>query len=223
MPIAFDTATNGGSSVFVASDTWSHTCTGSDRALVVGVTQAFSPIAVSTVTYAGVAMTLVRTDTQGANMRTDLYVLANPASGANNVIVTMAASAYFIGTAVSLTGVHQTTPTDTHNGANGSSSGTTSISLTTVTDQAWIVDCIATDDNSITANAGQTQRMNLASTGGVGGASSKGPVTPAGATTVGWAVTSGNVYASSAVALRPAASGGGGSTTSFSTALLMGV
>lgn len=132
--IAFDTSTtaftHSGSSL-----TWSHTCTGTDRFLVVFV-MCSSSKSISSVTYNGVAMTAH--PSSGGGQRIIPYVLANPASGANNIVVTMTSTTYIYPVASSYTGVDQTNPVDTSNQTSQSASSTTS-NFTTTVDNCWAV------------------------------------------------------------------------------------
>ena len=92
---------------------------GANRYLLVGVAN-ITASSVSSMTYAGAAMTLVGV-TEANNYRAEFWGLKNPTSGANNLVIN------FIGTsadAVSIsswTGVDQTTPTGTYTAASGSS------------------------------------------------------------------------------------------------------
>lgn len=66
---------------------------GSNRALFVGCALRHVATTISA-TYAGVSMTVVRSDpASGANITTWLFKLANPATGANNVVVTQTGTA----------------------------------------------------------------------------------------------------------------------------------
>ena len=99
--------------------TWSHTCTGSDRVLLVGVvlSPTGSDAAINTtVTYNGVAMTSVAGEVHtnaGTAGYAELFYLVAPATGANTVSVTIVGA----GTeglecgSVSFTGVDQATAT----------------------------------------------------------------------------------------------------------------
>lgn len=91
----------------VTSISWSHTCTGTDRALFVGMSHSGT---ITGVTYNGVAMTLVNEAVPGDGAyKAAWWKLSNPASGANTVVVSFSASATGEGGAFSVTGAHQTT------------------------------------------------------------------------------------------------------------------
>lgn len=79
--------------------TYSHTCSGSDRLLFVSV-QIYNAtlVTVSAVTYNGVAMSKAAGITaayEGATQDGEIWYLKNPASGANNVVVTLSGIAAF--------------------------------------------------------------------------------------------------------------------------------
>src|SRR5262245_53884091 len=106
-------------STTATSQTWSHTCTGTDLYLKVGVSIDGSTT-VSSVTYNGVSLTQLGVADDGtANTRSEVWRLVAPATGAHNVVVTLAAAAKFHCAASSYTGVHQTTPTGTVATATG--------------------------------------------------------------------------------------------------------
>ena len=115
--------------------------------------------------------------------------------------------------AISLTGVDQTAPVDAQNGATGTSV-TPSVTVTTVTDGAWVVDALAfrsTGAGTPTGNpgAGQTQRWSQYNEGGGtatnirGKGSTEGPKTPSGAVVMDWALSASVDWAISGIAVRP--------------------
>lgn len=162
MAIAFDAATDGGNNSGITDSlTFSHTCTGTDLVLWVGLSGDVSAGAddISSVTYAGAALSLVG-KVQGTSSRwVYLYVKTNPATGANDVVITAGSSHYLIGVACSYTGAHITQPDGTP--VTGSNVSDTSLSLqvTTTVDNAWAV-MVGHADNGITgAGTATTQRV----------------------------------------------------------------
>ncbi len=111
MAIAFDAVSkwnNGAAS----SITFAHTCTGSDRLLRVDVTNPFTDI-LTGVTYAGVSMTqLWKIRSSANNWWCYTFILINPASGTNNIVVTASASATLDAWGISYTWCDQTTQPD---------------------------------------------------------------------------------------------------------------
>lgn len=175
MAIAFDAVTNGGISNPVTSKTWSHTCSGSDRFLIVG-TQAGASI--TGVTYNGVAMTLI--DTQGL---TKMWYLIAPATGSNSIVATAASSTYIMTGSVSYTGVNQSSPIDAT--VKGTDSGVAvDETLTTIADNCWTVMTTHHDGYAFfTPDAGTTTRV-FTSGLGLTMVDSNAPKTPAGSTTL---------------------------------------
>ncbi len=141
--------TNGG------SYTWSHTCTGTDRHLLVGI-QTSNAGAITGVTYSGTAMTEV--DSYTSSLRAPfsdarLFALAAPASGSNTVSVQFNAvgNIYIYTAAGSYVGVDQTTPNPHKNKAQGTSNTSLSVSVDTSgspsTDNCWVAGVLHTDGN----------------------------------------------------------------------------
>ena len=89
----------------------------------------------SGVTYAGTALTLIGSQNNGTSVRVELWQLVAPATGANNVVVTLSAAAKAACGAISLTGVDQTNPVDASNFA-ASTSANPSVNVTTATNDA---------------------------------------------------------------------------------------
>jgi hypothetical protein len=184
---------------------------GTNRLLFVGVSiSKYQVSGVSGVTYAGVAMTKIRSDDylyQGTPYKTQssIWRLVAPSTGANNVVVTLNGShdALRAG-AISLTGIDQTSPVDAHNGAYGSSD-TPSVSVTAVADNAWVLDTLAEEYPNVvlTPQSGQTARWQAIQYTAAGSGSHIGPKTPPGSQTMSWG-TYGTYWAISAASLKPA-------------------
>lgn len=164
----------------VTSITFSHTRSGSNGGITVGVVSAYP---VSSVTYAGVNLTKVVEVQNAANARyTSMWYLANPASGANNVVVTISSSGYIAAGAISFTGVSQTAMLDGYNSAN-SETNVSSISCNVTTSYAnsFLVD-VFRGAESPSPNSGQTQRYTQ--NGEIWGSTK--PTTTAGVYSMGW-------------------------------------
>ena len=106
--IEYDNATSG-NALGKSTLSWSHTCSGSNRILLVGVADySTSP---SSVTYGGNNLTLI---TSIYNSTTWWYLI-NPPTGSKTITITFSSSENFIaGIAVSYKGVTQTNPIDTY-------------------------------------------------------------------------------------------------------------
>lgn len=160
MAIAFDAKTAATTNV-LTSLTYSHTCTGSDRILFVTATGNQGPTATMSATYNGVSMTAIgpSIDSIGTGVPTYVWYLVNPASGANNVVVT--SSVIGISTsAISYTGVAQTSPIDVSNTtAYNTTSTSYSKSVTTTTNNCWLLATVrCASGQAMTAGANTTLR-----------------------------------------------------------------
>ena len=188
MAIAFDATANGavnpGTSV-----TFSHTCTGSNLILLLGISYYQSTTDdITAVTYNTVAMTRIITVTNSTSPTqiSFLYYLLNPATGANDVVVSKTSSVDTRIVSASYTGAKQSGQAD----ASGSATATaTSISksVTTIDDNCWMIS-FAMMDNPISASTGTTARNTNTTYAGLG--DSNGVITPAGAYSMAWSAGS---------------------------------
>lgn len=204
MALDIDASASGTNDGVSATLTYSHTCSGSNRAILVGVAIFFDQ-EVSSVTYAGVGMTLVGSSinvTSGG--ATYLYKLSNPASGANDVVVTLPAGARINAGSVSFNGAHQTTASLTGTVATANSNSST---ITVNVDSAIgeiVIDAVAFETFvAATAGVGQTERWSQV----VNFPSSKGS-TEAGAAsvTMSWGLDGAAEWATVAVSVKPLSS-----------------
>lgn len=197
MPIAHDLTTQATANS-VTSLTFSHTVSGADRLLIVGVQTNGSNV--TGVTYAGVAMTAVGQLTSGG-VRVEMFRLIAPATGANSVVVSVAATTDIGAAASSYTGAHQTTPLGAAATASGTGTEPTVNVVAAVDD--LVIDATGMVNAVLTAGPGQTQRANY-STGVdlLTGVMSTEP----GAATVTMSWTGGtNDWAAIGVAMKPVA------------------
>jgi Tfp pilus assembly protein PilX len=139
-------ASSGSQCTFVGAPrncNWSHTVSGRNLVLIVGVSIT-GTTPVTSVTYNGKLMTAVGVgqNSQANERRVEIWRLATPDLGNHTVSVTMSANCSIVAGAVSLTGVDQTTPIDASNfaKAGGAGNNAPTVSITTVTNNAWIVD-----------------------------------------------------------------------------------
>jgi hypothetical protein len=167
MAIARDLAVTGGA-VVATSITYSHTVTGSNTLLCVSYQASLTGDQVTGITYAGVAMSRVATAL--ANTRyTGLFQLAGASTGANNVIVSGSSSDYLEPNSGSYTGVSQSgqpeqTDTDNNGAATVSSGASLNITVTTTTDQCWLIMGAWSFQDNITAGA-NTSRFQAVNSG----------------------------------------------------------
>jgi hypothetical protein len=203
--IAFDAASSAQAGS-ASSLSWSHSCSGSDRLLVVGTNSgdlSAGDRPVTSITYNGANLTKIRSDDAG-NIRTELWYLVVPASGSHTIQVTFSGNNINVQAgAVSLTGVDQSSPLDANNGATGSSPSP-SVSITTVADNAWVIDSLMVENTpSITVGAGQTSRWSEDNANSRGRGSTEGPRTPAGSVTMSWSLGSSQPWRISAASFTP--------------------
>lgn len=159
MAIAYDSSAQG-SGGSVTSITFSHTCSGSDRMLVVFV-RSYQNDRVTGVTYNGVAMTQVnkRQDNAGNNCYTYLYYLLAPATGANNVVVSAspAPNIQLAACSASYTGVKQSGQPDS-SAMQSSTASTMTVSTTVVASGCWLVGG-SSNFRATSAGTGTTNRQ----------------------------------------------------------------
>jgi hypothetical protein len=124
MAVAFDAASTSGDLSNLTTKSWSHTCSGVDRALYVIICgyDAESNLSGVTVTYNGVSMTKLGGNQDTDNNNTLIYELVNPPTGSNTVQISGIPASYVQAgaCAVSYVGVDQSDPTPgaVVNGAN---------------------------------------------------------------------------------------------------------
>lgn len=201
--LAIDSASSAGCGS-CTSLSWSHTVSGSDTVLVIGISgYDTTPDVVTGVTYNGVAMTLIPSSsgTNGGHT-VAFYGLIAPTTGTNTVVVSASGTMTDLGAgAVSFTGAHQTTPFGTANTATGTSTAP-SVNVSSAADEI-VVDTLSIIHNgTLTVGAGQTQQWQAI--GGFGfikyaGSTETGSAT----TTMSWANSTSQAWAISAVPVKP--------------------
>lgn len=212
MPPVFSSAGgahNGGES----SLTWSHTVADeADRILLVGTMAQHNDVTdhVNSVTYNGVALTLLLRRTQGAfTQEGDLWYLISPDVGTHDVVATHdVTTSDFAGVSVGYRNVHQTNPFG-NTGTTGGSADPMTQDIAS-SSAALVVDVLAfTVTNGVTAGGGQTQRGQQVegTLWGVAMSDEAGAAT----VTMSWSPVGTTLYWNSLVAelLSPAAASGG--------------
>lgn len=154
-PIARD-ALSSSYGTTATSVTYSHTCSGSNRILVVSILGTNAWDTVTGVTYAWVAMTRVARTTLALTESDYLYYLVAPSTWANNIIVTASISQTFYCDSVSYVNVKQTgQPNGSAVGGVGGWVGALATSVTTTVNDCWLVGFLRSQ-GSQTPNAGTT-------------------------------------------------------------------
>lgn len=146
--LAIDATSNSNITAGNATLTQAHTCASTSLNTVLTIWVADQGEGnLTTVEYAGVAMTLIDSFSFGASgdMKISAYYLIAPTAGTNNIVVTRSNTAFNMEVfGVSLTGAHQTTPIDVSDKSSAVSDQTLS-AVTTVNYGRPIV--IVFDDN----------------------------------------------------------------------------
>lgn len=132
MAIALD-STSSGTATVGTTVTIAHTCTGSNRVLVV-VVGGTDGITTPSVTYNAVSMTLVVSKNASA-MSSFTFVLVGPSTGTNNIVITKGSGDEIGGMGISFTGAGGTSATNSSDGT----STTASLTVTTATTGAGYV------------------------------------------------------------------------------------
>ena len=190
----------------VTSLTISHTCSGANRVLRTGVSWAGFAITVTGVTYAGAALSSIGSRVD-ADDNTGIHIWRRiaPATGANDVVITMSASCTDIVCGnISFTGADQTTPDGAFNSAIGNST-TPSVVITSATGEI-VMDTLDYAEVGAAPGAGQTEQWDSSTGAAINGAGS----TEAGAAsvTMSWTITSAG-WVTGGAAVKPVAAGGG--------------
>jgi hypothetical protein len=149
--VAFDAAASGTAIPSGTTQTWNHTITGTNTALVVCID---TDTATTGVTYNGVAMTQFASHKDGASVAfAQGYVLPGAANGTHAIVVTYSASVGIANAkSMSFVNVNQTTPTRTAVSTDdgGSGSGTISGTVASATTGDAVVACDQVFGGSLT-------------------------------------------------------------------------
>ena len=207
MPVAFDAQSSGG----IGNSntlTIAHTCSGTERVLLVGVewNKATSvPTTISSITYNGIALTPGPSAKNANDEAAAIWYLINPATGANSLIITFSGNCAFQFGGLSYTGVNQTSPISQSSTATGTST-TPSVALTAVAGGYMADSLNALGNLTLTPDASQTQRWNQ--NRAVGGSRFQGAASDKanpGSYSMKWTASSSSNWVIAAVALQPPA------------------
>lgn len=192
----------------ISGDTWTHTVSGDNRILIVGVSinQSNQKESVSSITFNGRGLTSIGAAVRNNDLQTELWYLLAPETGTYNILVTLTRAARFVAGAISLNGVDQNTPLGTFAGTSGN--GNTPSVTVSSEEGGLVVDMMgfATSSYTATAGAGQTQQWAEVTTNGTASNNVRGySSTEAGAAsvTMSWTISTGTKWAISAVPVIP--------------------
>lgn len=159
MAINFDASSSGHYAAGNPTETQAHTCTGTSLLLAV-VVLGNTPLNASGVTYNGVAMSQVVTPSS-SNSDASIWVLLNPATGANNIVVTKAS-----GEPVGIFGTSFTGATGYGATAKADGSSTTpSATVNTSRDAGYVISgCVVQNDAAATYGGSGTELASNSAT-----------------------------------------------------------
>ena len=199
MAIAFDAVVSN-TSTTATSLTYSHTCTGSNSILFVAHLSNTGDFSTG-VTYAGVSMVQISKKQVGATSAwTYLYALFAPATGANNVVISVSTSTLIYGTSVSYTGVTQSNTMDASATSSISAAALNlSTNLTTIANNCWTA-CYSFNNTNIWVSNSDTIRGTNA---GSNFFDTNSLITPAGSKTMTQTVTGSGSSTSHMVSFSP--------------------
>lgn len=216
MAIAFDTASPTASYSLGTSVTFSHTTTGSDRAILVAGYAAPGVNDWTGVTYNGVSLTQIKATLCPTDRYSYLYLLAGAtvASGANNVVATRSATGDYIEAfAASYTGVNGSGQPDSSASDTGTSVTSKSVATTVVASDCWLVGFCKLKNGAV-VSAGASTTLRGANTEGQSFMDSNGSVgTGAQSLAITW--TGSTSVAMNVLSLAPVAAGGGDTSSFF--------
>jgi hypothetical protein len=182
-------------------DTWSHTVSGSNPILIVGVSvKGASSTGVNSITFNGDSLTKLASDANGTKVAVELWYLVNPDVDTHTISMDMTGGSgnnYTAGS-MSFVGVDQATPLGTHATAS-SGSNTATVNVSSAAGEL-VIDVVGTEKESISIGSGQTQRFNPGADPECGGSSEPG----ASSVTMSWSINKNNSWAIIAVPLKPA-------------------
>lgn len=137
MAIARD-ASSSATTAGATSLTWAHTCTGTDRILILAI--GMNADTTCTATYNGVAMTEIGNAQRSAGgVKTFLFYLINPSTGSNNIVASFGASTGADSGAVSYTGAKQSGQPDSFTATFNDATTSFNVATTVVASNCWLV------------------------------------------------------------------------------------
>ena len=190
---------------------WSHTNSG-NLLVVCSATEdtvAAADTPVTGITYNSIALTKVDAQAWGSGTESvELWYLLNPATGSNTVSITYTGVSFAqVGIASSYYRVAQSNQTDANNKAQGSATTDISVTVTTVNENSWVVDCAMDQASSHTiavAGGDQTQLQNLTAGGSLrAGSSYLSNKSPAGSAVMNWTSSANATFGTVAASFHP--------------------
>jgi hypothetical protein len=201
MAIAWVSTSIGGAAG--TSVTVSHTIASGSNTALITVMENQGGDNTTGITFNGTSMTqYVKLNTTIAGFYNYMYSLVNPTVTTANIVASSSVSATLIAISSNYTGVDQTTPLEA-NSSGATTSTNPSRSVTTLTDNAWLVSCIRINALPVVASTNTTDRGNWVSDVGFHMSDTNAAQTPTGSYAQNW--TSANqLYAMIVASLKPA-------------------
>lgn len=189
MAVVFDAASSG--STTGTTLTVSHTiAAGNNRILLVGQGARSNNHTITSMTYAGQAMTLLE-ELLPVSGWMRLYYLKDPPVGTADIVSVIDQSINHVQASASYSGVDQVTTFDaTGTDQDDVGSGTGSLSLTTTKDNDWIVAVVVDNTEVQSAATGTTQRAADGTNMRIGFYDNNVSLTPAGTFSIGFELAS---------------------------------
>jgi hypothetical protein len=179
--------------------TSTHTCSGSNRYLIV-IVHIDSSSSVTSVTYNGVSLALIQAQNPpGSFGRTEMWGLVAPATGSNTVSVNVGANPRIV-SIISFNSVNQSTPTGTPVSAQGATTPAT-VTASSATGEIVVAGITLSLNANETITAGGTEITNVSQSGTVRGASQY--YAGSGSVVTSWTVPNTFDWSVVAIALKP--------------------
>ncbi|MFV1965127.1 MAG: DUF4347 domain-containing protein [Pirellulaceae bacterium] len=208
LDVTVDATSTGTAATSANSVTVSHTTSGSNRLMLVGISFGHdSGDSVSSVTYNGTSLSLVgaRDNNNSSDSRVEIWSLVAPDTGTHDVVVNFSGTNHRGATigVMSFTGVDQPTALGSFASAEGDSSSPSATVASSANEMVFGV--VAFDDTTdwdLTPGAGQTERWDLFQDQANGGGS-----TEAGSASVvtSWSVPTSGKWVAAGVSVKPVA------------------
>lgn len=221
--LTFDAATSAGDNTNASSASFSHVAGANAKILVAlpVIEENGTPANrdITNVTWNGAAITSLREDDNGTNsVRSEVWYILSPATGTLTAVFTAAGIVDELSGGIVTLNDDVGEPTiDAHNGETGAAANP-DVSVTTVADNAWICAVLITLEGNpanVAVTSPGVERWETDVGGNVVSGQTSGPVSPAGATAVGWTISTSDGYAISAVSVAPAVAAGGATHPSW--------
>lgn len=186
---------------------YSHTCSGGNRLLVVAVginDTGDGGATVTSVTYNSVSMTQVQTkQASGLTPRVYVFRLIAPTTGSNTIAITASENVQIASNSISFKGVHQTSPVDASSTTELAGGATSNTSITTTVANTYGLSfAYSADGQAINQSGWAALTTNYYNDGGTFAHCNGSIWTSIGTQTTSWTVNSSRAAAAITLAVR---------------------